>query len=297
MKKYIKIIADQYRARGRLGLFAWWLVLRLMKTLRIGFECKSCDASRRIDVVIPTISKDFEILTLVIQSLQYVRQKINKVYIVAPKTEFVEKYCADNNLIFIDETSVLGFGKNYIDYRVNGKDRSGWLFQQLLKLSGDQFVEMDDYLVVDSDTVYVNSNCFVRDGRYVFYANEEWHQPYFDSFERLFGYPAPTKWSLTSHMMIFNKGFLGQMKAELEARSQMKWYDAYVSTASPVEQSCVSDYDTYSNWVLHNHSEKAVVKPFYNRNVLRTNRGTLEYLSKLYGAQHSISFHSYLESK
>ncbi len=295
--KYIEILANHYRSRENLRLFIWWLALRLMKRLKIGFGYRNCDVSRKIDIVIPTISKDFEILSLVVQSLRFVEQRVNKIYIVAPKDPRIEKFCIDNNLTFVDEISVLGFGKNYIHYCVDGKDRSGWLFQQLLKLSGDRFVEMDDYLVVDSDTVYVNRNCFVCKGKYVLYANEEWHQPYFRSFRHLFGYDAPTKWSLTSHMMIFNKNLLGQMKRELEARTQQSWFDAYISTSSRTEQSCVSDYDTYANWMLRNYPEKALIRPFYNQNVLRSDIKALDVLCATYRSQHSISFHSYLGSK
>lgn len=295
--RYIQILTNHYLSRGSFRLFVWWLMLRLMKALRIGFVYRNCDVSRKIDVVIPTISKDFEILALVFQSLKFVEQRVNNIYVVAPKDARIEEFCTNNKLIFVDEISVLGFGKNYIHYRVDEEDRSGWLFQQLLKLSGDRFVEMDDYLVVDSDTVYVSSNCFVRDGKYVFYANEEWHQPYFRSFRRLFGYDAPTKWSLTSHMMIFNKGLLGQMKRELEARTKLTWFDAYISTSSPTEKSCVSEYHTYANWVLRNHPEKALIRPFYNRNVLRSDINDLEALCAIYRTQHSISFHSYLGSK
>lgn len=297
MKKYIEIFVNQYLSRESLRLFLWWLVLRLMKSLRVGFNYRNYDKSRKIDVVIPTISKDFEILALVIQSLKFVCQSINKIYIIAPKDLYIEKFCVENKLIFVEEVSVLGIGKTYITYRVDGKDRSGWLFQQLLKLSGDRFVEMDDYLVVDSDTVYVNRNNFVRNEQYVFYANEEWHQPYFESFKRLFGYEAPAKWSLTSHMMIFNKTLLGQMKQELEERSKQTWFDAYISTSSATELSCVSDYETYANWVLRNHPGKACVRPFYNRNVLRSNMCPLDQLCATYASQHSVSFHSYLGGK
>jgi len=268
-----------------------------MKRLRIDFKSPNCSNIKKIDIVIPTVSKDFEILALALESLKFVCQPINKIYIVAPRDEKIEKFCAEKKLIFVDEISVLGFGKNYINYCVDGKDRSGWLFQQLLKLSGDQFVEMDNYLVVDSDTVYVSPNCFMRDDEYVFYANEEWHQPYFDSFKKLFGYRAPTKWSLTSHMMIFNKAFLGKMKQELERHSRQKWFDAYISTSSSTETSCVSDYETYANWVLHNYPEKVHIKPFYNRNVLRSEKDSLTTLSETYKLQHSISFHSYLEKR
>lgn len=292
--KYVKIIVDHYRSRGSVWLFFCWILLRLLKKIRIGFGCEGCDRSKAIDVVIPTISKDFEVLGLVVQSLKFLGHNINKIFIVAPKSNVIEQFCAANDLVFIDEASVLGFGKSYIHYTVEGNDRSGWLFQQLLKLSGDSFVEMDDYLVVDSDTVFVNENCFLRSGKYVFYANEEWHQAYFDAFKFLFGYRAPTKWSLTSHMMIFNRNLLGEMKREIELGSGLKWYDAYIATSSVMDQSCVSDYETYANWVIFNYPEMALVKPLYNRNVFRENIAELDVLCGLYRSCRSISFHSYL---
>jgi hypothetical protein len=68
-------------------------------------------------------------------------------------------------------------------------------------------------------------------------------------------------------MMIFNKNLLGQMKRELEARTQQSWFDAYISTSSRTEQSCVSDYDTYANWMLRNYPEKALIRPFREHHV------------------------------
>lgn len=292
--KYIKIFIDHYKCRANFRLFLWWLALRFIKALRFGFRCWNCD-SKKIDIVIPTISKDFEALGLLIQSLKFIKNQINKIYIVAPKGVYIENFCALNNLIFIDETVVLGFSKDYIKYKVGNIDRSGWLFQQLIKLSGDIFVEMDDYLVIDSDTIFVNNCCFKRDSKYIFYASEEWHRPYFQSFKNLFGYLAPTKLSLTSHMMIFNRHLLREMKLEIEASNHRVWYDKYIDSCLGEEKSCISDYEIYANWVIYNHGSRVIIRPSYNRNVYKREYTSLENLCKKYYLQHSVSFHSYLD--
>lgn len=268
-----------------------------MKFVKVGFFSNGCHSLRKIDVVIPTLPKDFDVLSLTIESLHFIEHQINKIYIVAPESYEVRQFCLRNKLIFIDELSVLGFGKGYINYQVNGFDHSGWIFQQLLKLSGENFTEMDDYVVVDSDTVFVNKICFFKDGKYIFFANEEWHKPYFNSFRNFFGYEAPTKWSLTSHMMIFNKYLLREMKCELERRFSSNWHDVYISSKNSLEQSCVSDYETYGNWVLYNHSKIVKIKPLLNKNASRKMISNLASLCISHKFYHSVSFHSYLSNK
>ncbi len=169
MNKYFEIIISQYRSRKNLYLFFMWIILRLKKAFRIDFKNINCDKNISIDIVIPTISKDFDTLSLLIESLKYLQHKVNKIYIVSPNDKKIVNFCKEKNIIFINELDVLGFGKNKIEYKVNGLDRSGWLFQQLLKLSGDNFTELSDYLVIDSDTIFVNNNCFIEGEKYIFF--------------------------------------------------------------------------------------------------------------------------------
>lgn len=288
------IFVNQYKSRESVLLFLNWIMLRCRKLLKCQFK-QSCSKRIEIDVVIPTVSKDFEILNLLIKSLSMLQHPVNKIFVVAPNDEKLKKFCNDEGLVFIDEVTVLGFGKSYINYKVDGQDRSGWLFQQLLKLSGENFTEMENYLVIDSDTIFVNENCFIDSGKYIFYENEEWHKPYFKNFQKLFGYKAPAKLSFTSHMMIFNHQLLKKMKKVLETNYDKTWYDVYISTSDPNEQSCISDYDTYANWVLHNFPEKTVTAPFYNKSVSRNFLNSYEELVQEYSNYKSISFHSYID--
>ncbi|EKE21539.1 MAG: hypothetical protein ACD_7C00198G0001 [uncultured bacterium] len=170
------------------------------------------------------------------------------------------------------------------------------MYQQLLKLSGDKIAKNENYFILDSDTVLVSENNFMEDGKFVFLQNKEWHQPYFDSFEKIFGYRTKNKLSFTSHMMIFNKVMLQEMKGEMEKKWRKPWDQVYLSTVNENEMSCVSDYDTYANWVLCNYSEKVIQRPFYNKSIKRENFADLKELERIYGNKYkSISFHSYLK--
>jgi hypothetical protein len=296
MKAYIFMVRSRLRSSRWLSLLVAWHVLRLRKLFRSEFSIPREKKGPKIDLVIPTISKDFDLVKTVIEAaMENITSEINKVFVVSRKDQFIMDFCSANGYVFVDELSVLGYGKNEITYVANGDNRSGWLFQQLLKLSGERFVEMENYFIIDSDTVLLSPQSVIEDGRFVFFQNEEWHEPYFKAFAWLFGYEAPTKLSYTSHMMIFNTKKLTLMKKELEARHGMSWDKAYAGTASETEASCVSDYDTYANWVLRNFPNEVCDRIFYNRGLNRKHFGTLEELRARYGKKYSsVSFHSYI---
>ena len=295
MNKYLKIVLQQYQARGSWLSVISWIFLKVKKIFKLGYSIRSCNKDKKIDILIPTILKDFEILELFIESLCLINHKINKIYIVSPTNDDMVNFCEKNNIIHIDELDAVGFAKKNINYVVDGRDRSGWLYQQLIKLSCDNITELKDVLVIDSDTIFVNKNCFFSENKFLFYASAEWHQPYFDTFKNIFGYAAPSRLSLTSHMMIFNHDKLKEMKKELEKKHNKSWQEVYLSTVSPTENSCISDYDTYANWMLCNYSNEVKIYPFYNKSDSRKNIVPLNELRKKHSNLKSVSFHSYID--
>lgn len=295
MKHYLNIIQSRLQSRKSFSIILAWHILRIKKLLKIDFNIKD-PSDTKIDLVIPTVSKDFDLLQEVLKAAKKnIVQPINKIFIVSRKDLTIEKFCSDNGYVFVDELSVLGYGKDAITYMVGNVNRNGWMFQQLLKLSGEKFVEMENYFVVDSDTILIRPHSLIENGAWTFFQNEEWNQPYFDSFKTLLGYDAPTTLSYTSHMMIFNTDNLRRMKKELEEKHGISWDKAYVSTASPTEPSCISDYDTYANWVLYNLPGKVKNRVFYNKGLSRDYFASWEELAKKYGRKYnSLSFHSYI---
>lgn len=297
MKEYFFNIKTRLRSSKRLRIIFAYNLLLIKKTFKIGFGEAKKQLDAKIDILIPTISKDFDLLKEVIAAVKKnVGHTINKIFIVSRNEQLITDFCKEHGYVFIDELSVLGYGKNEITYKVGDLDRSGWMFQQLLKLSGEKFAEMENYLVVDSDTILINPHSFIEDGKFVFLQNEEWNDPYFTSFEALFGYKTKTLLSHTSHMMIFNTKKLALMKQELEKKHGMSWDKAYAGTANSTEASCISDYDTYANWMLCNFPAEVKDRIFYNKGLSRTFFGPLEELTRKYSSRYdSLSFHSYIK--
>ena len=295
MNKHVKIVLQNYISRGSWLSVSLWILLKAKKIFKSGFRIRSCNKDKKIDILVPTISKDFETLKLLIESLSFINHYINKIYIVSPTNDEIVQFCERNNIIHIDEIYAVGFSKKDINYVVNGVDRSGWLYQQLIKLSCDNITELKDVLVMDSDTIFVNKNCFFSENKYLFYASSEWHQPYFDTFKNIFGYAAPSRLSLTSHMMILNHDKLKEMKKELEKKHNKSWQAVYISTASSTENSCISDYDTYANWMIYNYPNEVKIYPFYNKSAGRKDMAPFIELCKKHSKLKSISFHSYID--
>lgn len=124
-----------------------------------------------IDVLIPAIEKDLATLPHVIDSLRrYVRHPISNIYIVSPNSSKIRNLCSRKNCIFVNETTVLPFTKKDIHYSSSRWNRSGWLYQQLLKMNGDHICRESHFLVIDADTVLIRPHRFRTGERVSFIA-------------------------------------------------------------------------------------------------------------------------------
>ncbi len=268
-------------------------LLCLKNILRIRFRDNDF-SDREIDILIPTITKDFELLEYNLKSLKNIKQKINKIYVVSKKEKSIEDFCIKNNLIFINEDEVFSFTKSQINYKVEGIDRSGWIFQQLLKLSGDKIVEKEDYLVVDSDTLLIGESSFIDSrGRYCLQQGYEYHKKYFENYEKLFKRKPANKFTAVCHMMIFNKKILLEMKKDIETINKgRKWFEAILDLIDNNEKSYFAEYETYANYLRSNYKKMTYLKPFYNKTLNRKGLDIFENLEKTYSKKYtSVSFH------
>lgn len=278
-----------------LDLIYFYVVLKIKKIFKIGYTPNKIETEKHIDILIVTTSKDFELLNEVVKSTTKINHIIDTIHIVGPNDIQITDYCSKNNLKFIDENSILGYSKDTINYFPNGIDRRGWFFQQLLKLSGDKLVTNNDFFIIDSDTIITdNIDLIDKRGRYIFYQSEEWHHPYSRAFEILFGYKRKSCLSYVSHMMIFNKGLLGEMRNEIEKKHGVSWDEAHKKTIDNEEQSCVSEYENYANWVRINKANKFSELPLYNLSLPRSKLGFFKNNLNLYYKKYkTVSFHSY----
>lgn len=246
----------------------------------------------KVDVIIPVIDKDFEILPLCINSLKkYCLNKIDKIYVVS-NSKKIREYCINNNLQFVEENNIIP--KNIQDKQIlnkNGEDRSGWLKQQLIKLSGE-IGENRFYLVIDADHVLLKEHIFLTsDKKTVFYVSEEYNEPYYDFLNKIWGEKKINNFSYVSHKMLFDKKVLKELKIEIEQKFSESWIDIILNNLKTESGSFFSEYELYGNFLSSN---RKIIKPWNNKNIFRRdkNKCDLYQVARRYS---TVTFPSYLK--
>jgi hypothetical protein len=246
-----------------------------------------------IDILIPAIEKDLGTLPYVIDSVRkHVKHPIGEILIVAPRKERILELCLKKGCKFVDEDTVLPITKKHINYRSKKWERSGWLFQQLLKLGGDTLCKNDFYLVMDADTVLIRPHIFRRNNKTVFFCRN-WTQPeYYKTYHKLLKKKAASRVSFVTHYMLFEKSKLKQLKNKIKANHQMSWHTAILKNINKKRQFGFSEFETYGNFLYSSYPQGLIQKPALNKS-LNVNAGQispteLKALSKKY---RSISFH------
>ena len=163
-----------------------------------------------IDVVIPIVAKDLLSLPLCLEGIRHcVANRVKDIYIVAPRQQEIMAFCQDNGLVFVDENTVFGYSPMSLHVITNdGRDRSGWLFQQFVKLSG-KIGSCQYYLCIDADHVLIRPHVFLTDkDETVFYLSYEENQFYYDMIHRLL--PELEILNLSYHLQELWSGLLAE---------------------------------------------------------------------------------------
>jgi len=245
-----------------------------------------------IDVIIPTCSKDFRTLSMTIDSVrQNIKHPIGKIIIVAPKGD-IENFCNEKSLVFIDEDTVLPIKKSDIHYTPNGKDRSGWIFQQLLKLNSDTLTDKSHFLIVDSDTVFSRPQTFIDNrGRMLLNCSDEYHGAYFDTYKKLIPLNKRYKKSFVSHHMLFSVKYLQELKNVISSYTGKIWWKAILDNLDVFENSCFSEYETYGNYMYFFHNDLIYLRYWHNKAVLLKDFQNIKHKTRY----KTISMHAYMD--
>lgn len=258
----------------------------------------------KIDILIPVIEKDLEVLPYVIDAARKnIRHPIGEILVVAPESSKIKKLSSAKNCKFINENSVMPITKRDIVYSPKRRntyiDRSGWLFQQLLKLSGDTLSKNEGFLVLDADTVLISPHVFERDGKSVLFYRSLYYKPYFETYRRLLGEDAagPARSIFfVSHYMFFKKKRLQELKKLIESKHKTDWYTAVLNSMNKNKWDSFSEFETYGNFMMKNHPREIILKPRQNLILTRSSLKNLAKIEKeLANRYHirSVSFHDW----
>lgn len=249
-----------------------------------------------LDVIIPLVAPDMEIFPLCLAGIRKnISNKIKNIYVVAPDTETVRNVCKEYGLIYVNENRILGYSAKDIDYVTeDGKNRSGWLFQQLLKLSG-AIGDCDNFITVDSDHILVNPHVFLTyDGKFVMYQSDEYNNEYYRMNRRIVNNLKKYRYSFVAHKMIFNKKILNDLKESIQRRTGEEWDRAIIHNINRKETSSFSEFELYGHFV-----DNKLKRLFYwnERSLDRCNLTSFEELCNIYHSNLSITFSKYFRPR
>ncbi len=253
-------------------------------------------STQEIDIVIPIVRKDIAILPLCIEGIKScVSHPVKAIYIVAPDDEEIISFCKANGIKYIDERSVLGFGPKEVNLIVTNsagitENRSGWLFQQLLKLSG-KVGTCDNYLCIDSDHILMRPHTFIDENeRPVFYLTSQKHKAYYENLSRLVDLDKYTFLGYVAHKMIFNRQNLEKLHQMIKQKNGKDWMQAIIDGYDRTQGSGFSEFELYGNFV----SEKKFL-PWKQKKLRYKDLSDYQTLKRRYGKRfRSVTFPEYL---
>ncbi|WP_342647779.1 DUF6492 family protein [Mucilaginibacter sp. CSA2-8R] len=224
-----------------------------------------------IDVLIPAVERDLNTLKYAIQSLKkFSCNPINQIYIVAPDSEKISDFAQQNGCIYVKDQAINNIKKNDIKYSVDGLDRSGWLFQQLVKLSWTDISSAEYCLIFDADTMILRDQVFVTNQRkLVLNCSDEYHTPYYAVFKKLLKRDVDFPLSFVSHYMIFERGTTIELQKRLDELNNTTWIKAILNHCDYNSHSGFSEYELYGHYMYLYHRNSIIVNYWYNQLLTR----------------------------
>lgn len=222
------------------------------------------------DILIVHGPSDDDILPYTVSQIRkYVKggeagKDFRNIYIVTHDAE-IDLFDADvfKGCKVIDEKT-FPFSIKDVDKFIQTPKRNGWYLQQLLKLYASLVIEemLDDYVVVDADTLFLREITFKSSGRYIFNMGDEYHVPYFEHMKRMHpSFEKMVKLSGISHHMIFNRMIVSEMMMLVERHHNFTpFWEVFLREVIPEQRhgSGASEYEMYFNYMLKNHKDKVI---------------------------------------
>lgn len=229
---------------------------------------------------------------------QYILHPITNIYIVAPpSSKKLREIAKKHNCIFVDETSILGFDKEAINYKVNNINRNGWIYKMLINLAADTVCKSRYILILDADTCFIAPQIFLHKDRPLFNLSNEYHQPYFDATKRLLGIRHRLSRSFITHYMLFDAEILKSLRTTIESKWHKPWHQAIIDVIDKTETSGFADYETYGDYYMATAKKRPILNYWSNESLTVDSFDDLEKITKsLRRSFRSISLHNYRAS-
>ena len=216
------------------------------------------------------------------------------IYIITQRSENVIKLIQNLGAIFIDEINFTNISKDKINYYHRGKDRSGWLFQQFLNYAAVMSLGDCEYkFCINSDTILSKKQIFIKKNKIIFNASNDYQKEYFDIAVKLLKLKKVSKFSFTSHHMLYKRSVMNEMLKTIEKNFNLLWHDAILNNVNKNVMSCHSEFETYAQFFYNHHRKIMKIEYWCNKTVFKHTKIDNLFNHFFYK---SISFHSWAKN-
>lgn len=224
-----------------------------------------------IDVVIPCVEKDLSTINLCIAGIRENGTNIRRIIVVS-KNEITKQaeWFSEEAFPFSmqDVAAALANGNIETEKKLLQKgSRTGWYYQQLLKLYASQVIPnlSSNILILDSDTIFLNPVNFLNEKHGGLYnPGIEYNPPYFQHGASLipgFAKRFP-EYSGISHHMIFQKSVIEDLFNTVEQIHGKPFWEVFCRSVNPYHlfHSGASEYEIYFNYIFSRTDQVSIRK-------------------------------------
>ena len=243
------------------------------------------ESSIKFDIVIPFDNKDCRVLPYCVNNaLKYI-SNINRIFIISKfKPEFIT---FNEKVIWKSEDSFENFSFKKIENLLNIKSRTGWYFQQLIKLFVKEIIEdlSEYYMVLDSDVVFYKNVYMFYGDKPIYNTGTEYHEIYFRHMNLLHpDLKRSVNESGICHYMIYNRNILNEIITKVENLHNKEFWEIFIKLANYFNHtSGASEYEIYFHYINNFHKDKFIIKrlSFSNESIrcIKDERSDYDYVA------------------
>lgn len=198
----------------------------------------------KIDIVILANEQDVVTAPHAIDAAKgLVMHPINKIYLVCDESKKMRDIAIEKDAEFIDANQVLS---------INRQDLPQNLKREFITLNTDSFTHSNYYLVINADTLLLQTQVFLRDNKAVLFATEDYSIERKRLVESALKCGKYYNLAFTGPIMFFDKTKLNALKNHLKKLHNRPWYDI-------LNTENFSAFEIYANFVLTTFQKEIMI--------------------------------------
>ena len=303
---FFLIMAALWNLTCIFGSRSFFPALRFLRANRLSSVdyCLNSSTVNQIDILFVAAGSDIKMLSYSIPAaIKSIRGGVTnpKITVIVPSSDLprcTELIGSGFNIKISCEDDYINASARIV-LRDKFTTRFGWTLQQLLKIEFLLQSDASGVLVVDADTLLLNSRNWLHpDGRQILTPSGEFHKSYYQFLNKFGVSTKKPKFTFVPHHMLL------QPKYVREIMKVTGWdnINNLINTLSEFQFQDMDspfsiDYEAYAQYMMNNHPDKIILSKWSNIAVKREENLEKQIpalAEKFSNNYHSISFHAYL---